>query len=78
VLVFKNLTVISQLGVFVLFVHFLAVCTRKRFRINELKMPQVAKACEVAKPCYKRLLTPLPPENAPKERIPLLRSGSEH
>ena len=33
-----------MLGVFVLFVHFLAVCTRNRFQINELKIRQVAKA----------------------------------
>ena len=51
-------------GVFVLFVHFLAVCTRKHFQINELKIRQVAKAYEAVQPCYKRLLTPLPPENA--------------
>lgn len=63
------------LGVFVLFVHFLAVCTRKRFQIKELRIRQVAKACEAAQPCYKRLLTPLPPENARKGRSPLIPKG---
>jgi hypothetical protein len=58
------------LGVFVLFVHFLAGRRKKRFHIKELKIPQVAKACEPAKRCYKPLLTPLPPENARKGRIP--------
>ncbi|MGF6986183.1 hypothetical protein QFZ99_005724 [Paraburkholderia atlantica] len=31
-------------GVFVLFVHFLADCTKRRFQIKELKIPQVAKS----------------------------------
>jgi hypothetical protein len=51
-------------------VHFLAVCTKNHFQINELKIRQVAKACEAAEPCYKRFLTPLPPDFARIERIP--------
>jgi hypothetical protein len=30
----------SLVGVFVLFVHFLAVCTKRRFQIKELKIHQ--------------------------------------
>src|SRR6516164_3835072 len=33
-------------GVFVLFVHFLAVFTKKRFQINHLKIRQVAKSSD--------------------------------
>jgi hypothetical protein len=52
-------------------VHFLAVFTKKRFQINHLKIRQVAKASEVVQPCCKRLLPPLPPENARKGQLPL-------
>src|SRR6266702_1024046 len=58
-------------GVFVLSVLFLAVCTSNHFQINELKIRLVAKACEAAQPCYKRIPTPLPPDFARIERIPL-------
>jgi hypothetical protein len=50
-------------GVFALFMHFLAVYARNRFQIDELKIRQVAKACEAAQLCCKQTLTPLPPEN---------------
>jgi len=44
----------TRSGVFVLSVHFLAVYTKNHIQINELKIRQVAKACEAAEPWYKR------------------------
>jgi hypothetical protein len=60
-----------HVGVFVLFAHFLAVLTKNHIYFNELKIRCVANACEAAKPCYKRLLTPLPPDFARIKRIPI-------
>ncbi|MFM0349820.1 hypothetical protein [Paraburkholderia sp. RL17-347-BIC-D] len=63
---------LEQIGVIVLFVHFLAVCTRKRFQINQLKIRQAAESCEAAQRCHSGFLRRYRQKMHEKGRIPHL------